>query len=58
MISGVAIQGEGFRIEDSVLDVIWGHARSRVGGSYRDVSIAAQTKAFEGFPRFAVPEGC
>ena len=41
-------------IEDSVLDAICGHAPSSVGGSYGGVSVAAQRRAFERFPRFAV----
>jgi hypothetical protein len=44
-------------IEDSVLDAICGHASSSVGGAYGGVSIAAQRKAFERFPRFAVEAG-
>jgi integrase len=39
-------------IEDSVLDAICGHAPKTVGGAYGGVSIAAQQRAFERFPRF------
>jgi len=39
-------------IEDSVLDAICGHAPSSVGRSYGGVSIAAQVRAFERFPKF------
>jgi integrase len=39
-------------IEDSVLDAICGHAPSSVGGAYGAVSLAAQRRAFERFPRF------
>jgi len=39
-------------IEDSVLDAICGHAPSSVGGAYGGVSIAAQRRGFERFPRF------
>jgi hypothetical protein len=42
------------RIEDSVLDdALCGHARSSVGGACGSVSIGAQRRAFERFPRFA-----
>lgn len=41
-------------IEDSVLDAICGHAPSSVGGAYGAVSIAAQARAFERFPRFEI----
>ncbi|MDQ0392249.1 DUF6538 domain-containing protein [Labrys monachus] len=43
-------------IEDSVLDGICGHAAGTVGGSYGEVSIAAQVRAFERFPRFNIDE--
>jgi integrase len=46
--------GREVGIEDSVLDAICGHARSSVGRAYGGVSIAAQKRAFERFPRFAV----
>ena len=41
-------------IEDSVLDAICGHAPKTVGGAYGGVSLAAQKRAFERFPRFEV----
>ena len=44
-------------IEDSVLDAICGHAPKTVGGAYGGVSLAAQRRAFERFPRFEVEEG-
>jgi integrase len=46
--------GRDAGIEDSVLDVICGHAPKSVGGAYGSVSLAAQRRAFERFPRFAV----
>jgi hypothetical protein len=39
-------------VEGSVLDAICGHAPRTVGGSYGSVSLAAQRRAFERFPRF------
>ncbi|GGE23512.1 hypothetical protein GCM10011390_48660 [Aureimonas endophytica] len=45
-------RGREVGIEDSVLDAIGGWAPSTVGGRYGDVSLAAQVKAFEKFPRF------
>jgi hypothetical protein len=43
--------------EDSVLDAICGHAPSSVVGAYGGVSVAAQTRALERFPRFDVDSG-
>jgi integrase len=43
-------------IEDSILDSICGHAPGSVGGSYGTVSITAQARAFERFPRFQIGE--
>ena len=40
--------------EDRVLDAICGHAPSTVGGAYGGVSIAAQVRAYEKFPRFEI----
>ena len=37
-----------------MLDAICGHAATTVGGAYGGVSIAAQKRAFERFPRFVV----
>lgn len=48
--------GREAEIEDSVLDGICGHAPTSVGGSYGEVSITAQAKAFDRFPRFAIAE--
>lgn len=41
-------------IADSILDAVGGWAAKSVGERYGDVSLAAQAKAFEKFPRFAV----
>ncbi|MDF2120340.1 phage integrase N-terminal SAM-like domain-containing protein [Roseiarcaceae bacterium H3SJ34-1] len=46
--------GREVGIADSVLDGICGHVPASVGGDYGDVSIAAQVKAFERFPRFEI----
>ena len=45
--------GREASIEDSALDAVCGHAPSSVGEGYGSVSIAAQRRAFERFPRYA-----
>jgi hypothetical protein len=40
-----------------VLDAICGHAPSSIGGAYGALSLAAQRKVFERFPRFEIGDG-
>ena len=47
-------KGRDAGIEDSVLDVICGHAPKSVGGAYGSVTLAGQRTALAKFPRFKV----
>src|ERR1700733_6227786 len=47
-------KGRDAAIEDSVLDVICGHAPKSVGGAYGSVTLAGQRAALARFPRFKV----
>jgi integrase len=46
--------GRDAGIEDSVLDVICGHAPKSVGGAYGSVTLAGQRAALARFPRFGL----
>jgi integrase len=45
-------RGRDAGIEDSVLDVICGHAPRSVGGAYGSVTLAGQRAGLAKFPRF------